>query len=384
MPRDDQRRHDILRLIRRHEPVGSIQLVRLLERRGYDIKDRTVRLELSTLDEDGLTEKVPGRGRRLTSAGRTTLQTGQVNRRVTHIRTRIAELTSQVTYDPVDDTGEVCTGAVYLADDDVAAALEQLRQLGETSFGPCLVTVETTQPDEPSDVRLLLPSSITLDGVLLAAGIDAELLTAGTVTYHELPTNEPDETDEQATSASGQPTSGTPEPTSDGGRREQSEGPDTEATQAAAPDPVQPPSETGFGEYVDVISGDGSSIDVVRLLIEAGYTDVTGVLDSKTGQVIADYREFPITRLEEGRDLADEIHRRLGGDFELHRPRDGAPLPFGGPDWEFCSITSVGASEVGTALLAERGLPVEWTTLHGTVPRGDLQPPSRATAEWTR
>ncbi|EMA42928.1 ribonuclease R [Halobiforma nitratireducens JCM 10879] len=108
----DRRLYDILRLVDHHGPIGSIQLVELIQHHGYDIKDRTIRLALPELEDHGLTEKVPGQGRRLTERGRQELEHGDVNARLEHIRTRIATLSSRVTYDPFEDTGDVIASCV--------------------------------------------------------------------------------------------------------------------------------------------------------------------------------------------------------------------------------------------------------------------------------
>lgn len=96
----DERTYDLLRLIHRHEPIGSIRLVALTERHGYSIQGRTIRLALSDLDERGMTEKGPGKGRQLTAAGQQALGTGHGSVRLERLRSRIATLTSQVTDDP--------------------------------------------------------------------------------------------------------------------------------------------------------------------------------------------------------------------------------------------------------------------------------------------
>ena len=59
--------------------------------------------------------------------------------------------------------------------------------------------------------------------------------------------------------------------------------------------------------YIDAISGEGSTMDVVSLLIEAGRTSVAEVLSTETGIVIVDNREFPADAVRGGR-------RPLGGD----------------------------------------------------------------------
>ena len=168
----DRRTYDLLRLIDEDEPIGSIRLVDLMQRRGYSIKDRTIRLLLSELDADGLTEKVAGKGRRLTDNGKAELLRGDVGSRLADVRERIATLTSQVTYDPTEDTGECIVGMGCIADSDANAAFDLLAQLHKSEIGPILIDTEY----HADGVKLLIPSSVTLDGVLLTRGINARAL----------------------------------------------------------------------------------------------------------------------------------------------------------------------------------------------------------------
>lgn len=345
----DRRAYDLLRLIDANEPIGSIRLVDLMQRRGYSIKGRTIRLTLSELDGAGLTRKVPGRGRRLTDRGREELARGDVSGRLERVRERIATLTSRVTYDPTTDAGEVVAGAATVARADLDAALAALAALHESGVGPIVAAAEaapsvggTVDPGgdgadsgratggasaavrDAERVRLLVPSSITLDGVLTARGVHVDLRTAGLVEYR-----------------------------------------------ARAEAPVR--------RYVDAISGEGSTVDVVGLLFEAGRTDVEGVLDGE-GVLGVDSRRFPLARFEEARDLASETVSNVGGVVDLRRPRESGPFPHGGPGWEFASLTCAGASEAALALLCERDLLAGWETLHGVVPRAafDAAPAVRA------
>ncbi|MXV60674.1 DUF128 domain-containing protein [Natronorubrum sp. JWXQ-INN-674] len=329
----DRRTYDILRLVDRHGPIGSIQLVELMQRHGYDIKDRTIRLALSELDDLGLTEKVPGRGRRLTESGRRELGQGDVNGRLEQIRARIATLTSRVTYDPNEDAGVLIASGVYLAEEDVDDALSLVSRLDSLPFGPLPVDFAESAETEPGDYRLLAPSSITLDGVLLAHGINAKLTTAGVLQYEPTPSEE--------TSA----------PADFGGE---------------------------IVRYVDIINGKGSSIDVITLLIEAGRSDVSSILEEgESGLLIGDDREFPIHRLEEARDLAIATRASLGGVITVQRPREQDQISSGDAAWAFGSITNVGMGELLLTALSEYGLAESWETLYGTVPRHDFEPVQR-------
>ncbi|WP_318569168.1 NrpR regulatory domain-containing protein [Salinigranum marinum] len=317
MPADlDRRTYDLMRLVRTHEPIGSIRLVDLLQQRGYDIKGRTVRLMLSDLDEAGFTQKVPGKGRRLTSAGHAELDRGDVEGRLRQVRERIATRTSQVTYDPTVEAGELLACTAAIASDDVPAAFDALESLGASSLGPVVAAADVTD----RGVVLRFPSSITLDGVFLSHGIDATLVTAGLVEYR--------------------------------------------------------PSDERVVRYIDTLSGEGSTIDVVRLLIEAGRTDVDATLAGETGVLVVDNREFPLTRFTEGDDLATATAANLGGVLDIRRPREDGPFPRGEPSWEFASLTYGGAGELALALLMERSLVDSWETLGGPVAREEFAPVS--------
>jgi hypothetical protein len=336
----DERTYDLLRLIRRYEPIGSIRLVTLMERHGYSIQGRTIRLTLSDLDERGMTEKVPGKGRRLTTSGQEALETGNVGSRLEQIRSRIATLTSQVTYDPVEDTGDLISAAAYLDAESVEPVLKTLAALDDLPLAPCLVAVDEASVTEPGDYRLTLPSSLTLDGVLLSGGISTRLVTGGIAEYNSTADAERVFTDD--------------------------------------------PSEVGgeIRRYIDVISGENSSVDIVTLLLEANRTDVSAILDGEPGRLIIDNREFPLARYEEGRDLALATRNALGGVVDLRRPREDGPFPMGSPGWEFCSLTYSAIGEIGLGLLTEQEMVIDWTTLYTTQPRNEFEPVSIAVAEY--
>lgn len=336
----DERTYDLLRLIQQYEPIGSIRLVKLMERHGYSIQGRTIRLTLSDLDERGLTEKVPGKGRQLTKSGQEALETGNVGARLEQIRSRIASLTSQVTYDPVEDTGDLISAATYITAESVKPVLTALAELDKHPLAPCLVSVDETSTTEPGDYRLTLPSSLTLDGVLLSGGISTQLVSGGIAEY----------------TSSSQTTNGF----------------------------VNSPNDTGgtIRRYIDVISGEDSSVDIVTLLLEASRTNVSAILNGNRGHLIIDNREFPLARYEEGRDLAVATQNALGGVIDLRRPREEGPFPMGSPSWEFCSLTYSAMGEIGLGLLTERGMLVDWTTLYGTQPRNEFESASITVAEY--
>ena len=307
----ERRRYDLLRLIGENEPIGSIRLVDMMQQRGYSIKDRTIRLMLSELDGENLTEKVTGKGRRLTPEGRQELERGDVSGRLERIRERIATLTSEVTYDPAEDGGEVVVGTGRVPDEHVDDAFDLLTALHRSTVGP--VPLSVTDADRA--VEIAVPSSITLDGVLLSRGINTRLVAAGLVEY-----------------------------------------------------------DGTISRYIDAISGEGSTMDVVHLLVEADRTDVDAILQDREGVLIVDSREFPLTRFDETRDLSTVTRDRLGGVLKFRRPREPGQIPSGTQGWEFASLTYGGVGETAFALLHEHGLLSEWDSLDGLQPRAAFEP----------
>lgn len=333
----DNREYDLLRLIEVYEPIGSIRLVDQLQHRGYSIKGRTVRLLLSELDADGFTEKIPGQGRRLTEKGRSELRHGHVSGRLEQVRERIAVLTGQVTYDPFEDTGELVTSAIDLPGSMVEDALEELTAVDSLPIEPVLVAIEKSPNENQSDdtVRLFFPSSITLDGVLLSRGINSQLQVAGIVEYH----------------------------------------PDPAPEQFAHEGTIMSDHGGAILRYTDAVSGEGSTVDIADLLIEAKRSSIRPLLDGEdSGLFIVDNREFPLIRYEEAFDLAAATRAQLGGVIDLRKPREKGPFPCGQPGWDFASLTYGAIGELAISLLAEEGYSESWTTLHGLKERSTFRP----------
>jgi repressor of nif and glnA expression len=374
MDRDlDGRTYDLLWLVDRHEPVGSIRLVELMRRHGYSITGRTIRLTLADLDEAGLTEKVPGKGRRLAAAGRAELDRGNVSNRLDRVRSRIATLRSRVTYAPAEDAGTLIVSSALVDAADLEPALETLRALHASPFGPFPAAVEPAGPDvdgpDGSDdddahrYRILAPSSLTLDGTFLSHGIETDLRIAGVAAY----TRSSSQTTDDETDVSEADVS-------------EADASEADASEAEISETDEHRGGT-IDRYVDVISGEDASVDVLSLLVEAGRSDVAPILEgADRGVLVVDYREFPLTRFEEARDLALETRDALGGVIDVRRPREGGPFPLGPPGWEFAAATYGGPGELVIAALSERELSTEWETLYGTVDRERLGPTDRIDA----
>lgn len=326
----DRRTYDILRLLADHEPIGSVHLTEHLQERGYSITERTVRLILSDLDDDGLTEKAGGKGRRLTPAGRAELERGRVSGRTQHVRERLSDLTSRVTYDPVADEGTVVVGTVRVPSAERSTVQRILGRLDRSPLGPVVAAVE----ERGDHLELSAPSSVTVDGVLLSHGIDSHPDTLGIVEYQADPPAGSLPYDDDAPAAGG----------------------------------------GAIRRFTDVVGDERATLDLVSLLIGAGRTDVAAALAGDTGLLVADNREIPLARYETADELVVGLRDRLGGVFDLRRPRESGPFPWGQPGWTFASLTYAGIGECVIGRCVETGIATDWETLAGVRHRSELSP----------
>lgn len=326
----NQRTYDILRLLDAHEPIGSVHLAEHLQERGYSLTERTVRVTLAELDEVGLTEKAGGKGRRLTPDGRAELRRGGVSGRTEYVRERLAELTRRVSYDPAEDAGDLVVGEVTVPEHERETIERLLCRIDDSPLGPVRVAVEETEHDGTDCLRIAAPSSVTVDGILLDASIDADLETAGVVEYHPDPESVPYDD---------------PEPAAHGG---------------------------AVLRFTDVIGNEEATLDVASLLIGAGHTDLGAALAGRTGLVVADNREFPLAHYAAARELATTMRDRLGGVVDVRRPREPGPFPWDGPGWSFASLTYVGVAECVLSRCVELDVAIDWETLAGTRSIADL------------
>ncbi|SER69872.1 NrpR regulatory domain-containing protein [Natrinema salaciae] len=326
----DRRTYDILRLLAAHEPIGSVHLTEHLREHGYSVTERTVRNTLADLDEAGLTEKAGGKGRRLTAAGRSELERGGLSGRIERVSERLADLTSRVTYDPAADAGDVVVGTVTVSREDRSTLDELVTRMNDSRLGPVPTAVDPVDGPDGDRLEVAVPSSVTIDGVLLSHGIESHPDTIGVVEYHQRPDTVPYDD---------------PEPAVHGG---------------------------AIRRFTDVIGDERATVDLVSLLIRARETDVTNALDGETGLLVADNREFPLVHYDTAAELAVTTRDRLGGVLDVRRPREPGPFPWGEPGWKFASLTYAGASECLISACVESGIALEWETLAAVRPRSVL------------
>ena len=198
----------------------------------------------------------------------------------------------------------------------------------ESPMGPVPASVE----EADDELTVTVPSSVTVDGVLLSRGIDSHPDTLGLVEYVADPAPESLPYDD-------------PEPATHGG---------------------------AIRRFTDVIGDERATLDLVSLLIGAGRTDVESALAGATGLLVADNREVPLARYDDAFDAATATRDRLGGVLDIRRPREDGPFPWGEPGWTFASVTFAGPAELVIARCVEAGIAADWETLAGLRPRSTL------------
>src|SRR5690606_25692603 len=89
------------------KPLSSIRINEDLLSRGVDIRERTVRFYLQSMDEDGLTEKSNRRCHRITSRGIQEVESSQTMERVGFLSARIDQMTYRMGFDLASLRGTV-------------------------------------------------------------------------------------------------------------------------------------------------------------------------------------------------------------------------------------------------------------------------------------
>jgi HTH-type transcriptional regulator, global nitrogen regulator NrpRI len=276
----DRKRNMILDVLRSASgPVSSPDLSALLTARGLDVSERTARLYLAELRDEGLTAPVGRRGHRLTEAGLAELRASSVFDRVGLLSARIDEMTYRMNFDLSTRRGTVVVNTSIASLQALEAGMERICQvfargyaMGEllTLLGPGERLGELVVPE--GRVGFCTVCSITINGVLLKHGIPTRSRFGGLL---EL-------VDGQAT------------------------------------------------RFVELITYDGTTIDPLEVFIRSGMTNYLGAISTGHGRVGAGFREVPAESRDTVLLLADRLQRvGMGAILEVGwsgRPLLGIPV----------------------------------------------------------
>ena len=308
-------RQVILNVLREADkPLSSLKINEELLERGLDISERTVRLYLQAMEEEGLTEKSNRRCHQITRQGIQETESSQIIERVGFLSARIDQMTYQMDFDLTSRTGTVVINVTNTEPHHVMENINLMTKVYKdgyamgnliTVLGPGEKVGHITVPDGMVGIGTVC--SITLNGVLLKAGIPTNSRFGGLLEI----------TDRKPT------------------------------------------------RFVEVIMYDGTSLDPLEVFIRSGMTDYLGAVKQGNGRIGASFREFPGASRDMVVDLAQQLDRiGLGGFMRIGRPGQTLlEIPVG--EGRFGAIVIGGLNPV--AIMEENGVRVHSRALAGLI-----------------
>jgi len=168
------------------KPLGSITIARKLEELGFFLSERAVRYHLRIMDERGYTQPAGHGGRMITEAGRQEIKDALAVHQIGFVNEKLELLAYQVTFDPEKRTGQVPINTslfkankfkkvisamknafqANLCVSDLVAVAEEGKRLGSIAVPEGYIGLATV-------------CSVTINGVLLKAGIPTEFRFGG-------------------------------------------------------------------------------------------------------------------------------------------------------------------------------------------------------------
>ena len=294
------------------ETASSEQIAAALTARGLDMSERTVRLYLQQLDEEGFTASIPKHGRRLTPQGLHELDVSTALTRVGFMSARIDRMTYRMTFDLATRSGTVVVNVSLVRPKDMKARMESFLKVFEKGYAMGTLvgllrageTLEDTTIPE-GYVGLCTVCSITLNGVLLKHGVPTRSLFSGLLEMK-------------------------------GGRARR---------------------------FAEIISYEGTSIDPLEIFIRGGLTDYIGAIKTGDGRIGAGFREIPAESRATVVTLAEKLERiGLGAFLEIGLPGQSVlniPAREG-----CCGVVVIGGLNP-MAVLEETGIRVSSRALSG-------------------
>jgi repressor of nif and glnA expression len=261
----------ILRVLQAAEhPMSSARIAEQLVSMGHDMSERTVRLYLTELDNEGLTESLGRRGRRITAAGIEEYSAARAYEKVGFLAAKIDKMTYSMDFDLARRSGTVVINTSLVEREQFESTLPMVERVFASGYAMGkLVTLYGTGERIGSGtvpkgmVGVGTVCSITLNGVLLSHGIPVTSKFGGLLEMRN-----------------GKPT-----------------------------------------RFVEIIHYDGTTLDPLEVFIHARMTDYRGATETGNGRIGVGLRELPAESrsrvVELGRQL-DEVG--LGGFMDIGLP----------------------------------------------------------------
>ena len=224
------------------KPLSSKKIAVLLMSSGINISERSIRLYLSELDKEGFTISHGKKGRTLTEAGLTELQSSHLSQRPGYLSAKIDQMIYKMTFDLPMRSGTVVVNTSLVNPHQLNSCTDKICKVFDKNFGMGkLMTLigpgETIgQLTVPADkVGFCTVCSITVNGILLKHGIPMASRFGGLLKLKD---------------------------------------------------------GKAF-RFTEMIHYDGTSIDPLEVFIRSGMTDYHGAIKDGNGLIGASFREIP-------------------------------------------------------------------------------------------
>ncbi len=256
MKKRSRRKTALMRLIKESSPsLSSSDLTALLNESGYEFSERSVRLYLVELLDEGFLA-VKGRNRFLSEKGIDYLRVQQLANGINYLSAKIDQMTYRMTFDLERKSGTVVVNMSVVPKEIFLRYLEPMCQVFEKGYAMGLLTTlidsgecvgETIVPD--GMVGFCTVCSVTLNGVLLKHAIPVTSRFGGLMQIED---NKP-------------------------------------------------------VRFVEIIHYEATSIDPLEVFIRSGMTDYCGAIRDGNGRIGAGFREIPA----DGKNLVESLAVRL-------------------------------------------------------------------------
>jgi HTH-type transcriptional regulator, global nitrogen regulator NrpRI len=259
--------------------MGSRELSRQLTEYGIDLTERTVRYHLRILDERGYTVALGKEGRKITETGQSELKDAHVSEKVGFIISKIETLSYLTSLDLDSMAGKIILNISYFPEEKRAEVLKTMSPVYNSPYVMSERVILGRGGEKIGDI--LIPEdkigigtvcSVTINGLFLKAGIPVSSRFGGVLEIKD-----------------GKP-----------------------------------------ARFTSLISYEGSSMDPLEVFIRSKMTDVIGAVTSRSGKILASFREIPVVCLDQAKRLEQQIcDKGIGGILVVGQPNSsllGVPV----------------------------------------------------------
>ncbi len=238
------------------EPLSSIKIEELLKHSGYGISERSIRIYLKELDEQGFINTYGKKGRIITPKGLEELSVTNIVDKIGFLSAKIDQMTYKMNFSVKKRTGRIVVNTSIIRPRLLYKNLDHICQVFDKGFAmgklACLL------PSGERIGNIIIPKgmvgfttvcSITLNGIILKYGIPTHSKFGGLM---EIKKGEPK-------------------------------------------------------RFVELINYDGTTIDPLEVFIRSGMTDYLGAISTGNGKIGASFREIPA----DSRHAVEQIDKEL-------------------------------------------------------------------------